>query len=1063
MFRARLFSLTVCLAMLSGSFVSSLVAVPHVSADPDRLLWSTIRTPSDDDFFVWPGEVSNLVFGSDSVVYTSDIPNATFYKSMDGGLRWGDQIQANLEAAEVTPTLPVWDIAVAPDDEDFVAVVTDDRQEVYVSQDGGETWECASGLASWSGDEQIADIDISPEYDGQRDIVVGTRDTDPTEYGDIHIATSAMWTSWLDQGLDWDVSTVRFSPDYVSDETVVAVASNSIATYLCTGYHNTDDNTTNWTNWTDPPDPDFVEIAELDEDAPTEDEIIFSDLEFLPGYNGDEASQRELFVSYTSTSPNETDDIYFIEHTEVTRLRVDRGSDIEIYTIDYSRGTLMAGEVLADGEDGQALLHFCENPTEVYPDWYEPEEKPPSGGYGTDSGNAIVEFNSNGTVAYCGTSTNYVTSEDEWYETTFTGGLDPWDGNDYDESALSRASVGDNFSIWNQISLIDTLMTYLTDYALWIVGDDEDGPPDNIVYLASVDNGGGMDSIWRTRASVLEDIGERWERVYYLETEEDIIMRRTPEDSSEDAVFFAARDTNRAFKTLDEGQTWDLVRECPEEITDFAIVDSERLYFVDDDGELFIAQWTKIRRWYVWDWTREIDTGLDPGDDRYSIAYYGDNYILVGDGDEGKIALSVDGGETWEVLPDLPPAAGEVHIALDEEFSRNKLVYAATEDGTSSIYRWTVGGSADWEALNPPDAGFTALAQTTDVLYGAFGHGVDRTLIPRALNINVADWDWLTVGLPDTLTVEFRRNTLRTITNDEVILWAIDGNNVYDYEAEAGCLWVYSDTFALPTPWPTSPAMGEVLDCDPCACDSCPFCFHWKSLPKACVYELWVAMDEQFKYVLLEIDGIDVENCEPPGACYFEIPFSFDCGQTYYWRVRATGTSEGEEVHTRWSPPMRFVVAAGTTVHEMHVAPLLVEPEHGAQDVSPITGFSWDGFPPTTRYEFLLAEDNGFESLVTREELAESAYVYPGELEWGRTYYWRVRALEPAPSEWSVGSFIVQQEPVEATVFGPPASLDFAAGMPSTGTPQWVWWTIGLLAALVVLVIVLAVLPRSRR
>jgi hypothetical protein len=257
--------------------------------------------------------------------------------------------------------------------------------------------------------------------------------------------------------------------------------------------------------------------------------------------------------------------------------------------------------------------------------------------------------------------------------------------------------------------------------------------------------------------------------------------------------------------------------------------------------------------------------------------------------------------------------------------------------------------------------------------------------------------------------------------------------------------------------------MGEVIDCNPCACDSCPFCFHWKSLPKACVYELWVAMDEQFKYVLLEVDGIGVENCEPPGVCYFEIPFSFDCGQTYYWRVRATGTSEGEEVHTRWSPPMRFIVAAGTTVHEMHVAPLLVEPEHGAQEVARIAGFSWDGFPPTTLYEFLLSEDNGFESLVTREELRESAYVYPGELDWGKTYYWKVRALEPAPSEWSVGSFIVQQQPVEAPVSGPPATLDFAAGMPAMGTPLWVWLTIGLLSALVVLVIVFAVLPRSRR
>ena len=215
---------------------------------------------------------------------------------------------------------------------------------------------------------------------------------------------------------------------------------------------------------------------------------------------------------------------------------------------------------------------------------------------------------------------------------------------------------------------------------------------------------------------------------------------------------------------------------------------------------------------------------------------------------------------------------------------------------------------------------------------------------------------------------------------------------------------------------------------------------------------MWVAMDEKFKFVLLEVDQIDPVCCDAPGVCYFEIPFVFGCGETYYWRVRATGTTEEEEVHTRWSPSMRFTIAAGTTVEEMHVAPLPDAPEPGAQGVSRTPGFSWNGFPPTTEYEFLLAEDEEFTLLVDRQELERTAYVYPGELDWGKTYFWSVRALKPAPSEWTVASFTVVGEP-QIPPPGPSPVLDLASGVPPPTTPQWIWLVIGLLAMLNVLII----------
>lgn len=1055
-----------CVIAVSASLATMLPFALPVLAQPETLLWSTIPTPSDEDFVVvTPSEVSVLAIGSETTWYASDISNLALYKTGDGGLTWDDAIQTSLLDAVPAPLLPVWDIAVAPDDEDFIVVVTDLRQEVYLSEDGGETWDFTglSSASGWDAALLVADIAVSPEYgDGQRDIAVGTRNpTDAAVAGDVWVAQLETLSTWSAQEVydlfpvaltGMDVSAVAFSPDYAADDTILAVASDSNDTFLCTGYRDTDTNATNW----DVTEPDnYVELCELDEDSPSDDQVVYVSLALPSDYSGDGASNRQVFVSYFANT--DEDDVYWVDDVEVDRRNLDGGSPVALYSLGWLGGILCAGEVAADADTGRALIHFCDEPTDNYPEWYEPEKRP-SGGFVSGVGNAIVTSTPDGTWAVCGTSTNQVVDAAGWADTTLPGA---WSGNGVgdtpDESAISRATVDDDYLYWNQLSLIDTDMRELCDYSLWVVGDPdededvEDLEPDNVVYLASA--GDGIDSIWKTAAIWQEDLGEHWERVDFLDSDtDDIIMRRTPEDSPDDAVFYAVRGSDVAYKSLDEGQSWERVRDCPN-ITDFAVVDSERLYVLDD-YYLNIAQWTQVRRWYVWDWTRDIDTGLTSG---YSLAFYNRSRIFVSDnGDEGEVAVSTDGGATFKVLPALP-APARVHLAVDEDFARNRMLYAATEDTTSPVYRWTIDGSTDWMSLSPPDNGFDGLAQLSDVLYAAFDSGVDRTLIPREDTITATDWDTLTVGL--TPGTDFRADTLRAILTDSVLLWAIDDRE-YDFAAGEGCLWVYSDTFVLPTPWPTSPALGEVVPCDICNCDACPFCFEWKGLPKAELYELWAALDEEFKYVLLRVEDIDPVCCDAPGICYFEIPFSFDCGGTYYWRVRATGTEENERVHSRWSPPMRFTVAAGSTIESMHVAPLIVTPEPGAYGIGRTPGFSWTGFPPTTKYELELATDEVFVSPVGRAEVDGSAWVYPGLLEWGRTYAWRVRALTPAPSEWATASFIVmpQPQPAPAPEVSPLSMLP--SGVPSGATPPWVWLVIGSLVLMIVLIIFAATFRR---
>ena len=1050
----RLVSCVVVLALfVSSSVAAILLPAGQVLAQFEALRWSPVRTPSDDGFMVVnPSELSAVVFGSPTVWYAADIPNSKLYRTMDGGLTWQDDILDNLLDATPAPVLPVWDLAVAPDDPSFVVAVTDGRQEVYLSEDGGETWTALNIAATsgWNPLIQIADVAVSPAYNGGdvRDIAVATRMPDGVSDGDVWvIRVDSLMSSWKGQALGMDVSSVAFSPNYDDDETIIAIVSDVAGTYLVTGYRVLASNDTLWQVTT----PFFIEVCRTDQDSPTESELIYSDLAVPSTYDGDAASLRVVYVSYASTV--DTDDVYRIDDWRVQRMNLKRGEKIPVFSIAHHNGTLVAGEVAADTATGRARIHFCDDPTALNPEWEEPEKRP-SGGFGSGVGNAIVAFIPGDSWAVCATSTNYVTTPGEWADLTLPIG--PWSGNPAgspDESALSRAAAADEYQVWNQISLIDTDIEELCDYSLWLVGT-VTVQPGNIMYLASA--GAGAASIWKTTALTEEGLGLRWERVDFLDSPtDDIIMRRTPESGSGSAVFYAVRGSNLLYRSLDRGQTWVRIHECPEDLTDVAIVSSERIYVLYDNL-LAIGQWTKVRQWYVWRWTYDIDTGLKSGN---TLLFHDNNFIFAGDnGDEGEVAVSTDGGATFTVLPPLP-AAGPVHMALDDEFARNKLLYAATENGASGIYRWTLGGATNWTPLSPPDAGFTGLGAIKGVLYGAFGQGVDRTLIPRAPNVTVMDWDWLTVGL--TPGTDFRSATLRVTVNEMVNLWAID-DRAYDSEAKQGRLWVYADTFVLPTPWPLSPALGEVLSCDTCGCVASLFCFEWRPLPKALVWDLWVALDEEFKYVVLKMEDIEPECCDAPGICQFEIPFDFDCNATYYWRVRTTGTTEGEKIHSRWSPPMHFLVAAGSTIQSMHVAPLIVAPESGAAGVPRTPGFSWIGFTSTTRYEFQLAADNQFKTVLGRADLEGTAYVYPGELEWGGTYFWRVRALNPYPSEWSVASFTVLPRPVPQMVPQAGGLGGIGSAVPVAATPLWVWLAIAVLLLLIVCVIVYVVVSGRR-
>ncbi|MCK4723775.1 MAG: exo-alpha-sialidase, partial [Dehalococcoidia bacterium] len=137
-------------AWLVLALLVSLLPTPSIKpalAHPAELRWSIVDTPAPGqatNIIVSPSEINAIAIGWDGTTfYAVDTPNSRVHKSDDGGITWEDELSGSLTADGAN--LPAWNIAVAPDDVNFVVAVTDNGtgapREVFVSRDGGTKWE----------------------------------------------------------------------------------------------------------------------------------------------------------------------------------------------------------------------------------------------------------------------------------------------------------------------------------------------------------------------------------------------------------------------------------------------------------------------------------------------------------------------------------------------------------------------------------------------------------------------------------------------------------------------------------------------------------------------------------------------------------------------------------------------------------------------------------------------------------------------------------------------------------------------------------------------------------
>ena len=166
----------------------------------------------------------------------------------------------------------------------------------------------------------------------------------------------------------------------------------------------------------------------------------------------------------------------------------------------------------------------------------------------------------------------------------------------------------------------------------------------------------------------------------------------------------------------------------------------------------------------------------------------------------------------------------------------------------------------------------------------------------------------------------------------------------------------------------------------------------------------------------------------PPGA----LP---EAGVDYFWRVRVIRSSTGQIAVSPWSAITSFAVKPGFITKTPVQGIALLSPRDGCSGcpVKPAS-LSWTPLKETTRYEVVLAKDAEITQIVKRATTTTTAYEYTDALEYGKSYYWRVRALEIKGQsnigDWSATfSFKAQPAPQPAQ----------APAQRSGTAPLWAW------------------------
>jgi len=1041
---------------------------------------------------------------------------AKVWKSEDGAVTW-DDITGNFpDSFDPTDSdYEPWYVAIAPDNPDMVFVAT--AWEVYGSDDGGD--EFGDSEFNDACGSMISSLAVSCESDDDYTIAVGTFDGEVWRlvtggflsgawemiggYG-----SPAYFPGWDDTDENGNggsmttsaVLSVAFSPNFDADDTILAITTNGSETFLQTGRLG---NVEQWNYIAGSAFPNAVEIVDA---SPFIVSGQSTGIALPADYDGRKDDLRYAWV-YVNHYDDNVEVLEFVgrifqinnDVVEYAGIPCDPEKFTPLLSSISAYGTADEGKLMVgaawgwDYEDeeepsccGGVDVYYTTLPIDTCcPDW-EKTKKAPTGQW-----EANVQ---------------YVADGDKAYATTWGGGV-------CDEGAFSVSDIDEPGKYWNQYSLIDTDIDYLSDYASimdnWNYGQ---------CFIASVNlwNEGcwyqecECDSLWYS-----EDWGEHYIRVWSGEfTANDLnpcvgnqtgFIRLAPDETDwVDTVYLVDRGTETVWWNDNSGLTdWAEQSTCTLDcISDLAVADSSTIYAASGtSGE--VAKSTDNGE----SWDDPVDADMVSDEPGHTIVALGDN-VLFG-GTWGSASYSDDGGESFEMLAyEGSFGSGDIHVAFDAYFNLNSTIYTA-DSGGGGVRRYVIGGSKTNLNATPTltemggdgddelDVSYYGIvskasgmcdAEDGGVLYAAYAYndsgdyytGAARCLTPAAnLCCDEADWDYLhaelTTGEPefcDTYPQQFSNepSSMKVYgTPGYIYLNAIDNlaiyaNDImdgdcygcyygYDYWWPLGALWGYEDCFAESSLSLVAPMSGSLIASDPCECWNEAFSLKWDQQCDSCLYDVQVALDEDFTETVINVSDYDPPSASNP-SMLIEAG-DLECSTTYYWRVRNSVADSGEVVKGFWSTPWDFAVEAGPLG-----AIQLMSPDNGVSNV-PIDGlvFTWTSVATAEGYDFELMDSSGA-AVDSQSGLSATSYAYAGSLAYDSAYTWQVTAVK---GNGLSASDVVSTSQVFTfrTASEPPAPVEPPAPPEPAGTPAWVWVVIGIGAVLVITVIVL--IFRTRR
>jgi hypothetical protein len=613
---------------------------------------------------------------------------------------------------------------------------------------------------------------------------------------------------------------------------------------------------------------------------------------------------------------------------------------------------------------------------------------------------------------------------------------------------------------WHGKSLLDTDLADMTDIAI-----SQDG---TVIYIAAPD--GNYCNVYRKSDGA-------WARVFSedMGAANDVLVRTAP--GKPESVFIGWVGQKEVRYSHDSGVTWKRTE------SDVALKDlvakSDKIVFhmasngyvsTSKDGGATFGDWVKSNV---------------SGDQLIVEPTTGDVIVIGASSGYGRASISSDDGNSFSRTPEalgIADSGSPFFVGAATDYSDSKLIFCAQDQ---MVQRWEVGGDMeDWKDVTTSG---TYPIGGTDEITGIGFHGGSLYVMYNDPGVGSgfarsADWSGRTPTWADQYQagVDFDRlPTALKFSAGSTKISALD-----TMPADADELWSFTDVVeAVVAPTPTAPAEGYVGSVDVQLDKIDPIRFAWDEVHEYAKYDLRLGTNAKVSANYYTYDAGNKEWItigDGPSSAANKL-YAFVTGETYYWKVRVR-----EPVTGPWSAISSFTIE----VPERSTPLTLLTPVNGASGISMNPAFSWQPIPGVETYTFIIAGNSLLANPIAEATgLKVPAYRVVTNLEYGKTYFWRVTPTKPAGESSPVFTFTVMDAPVvpppvveepEAfvcpqcgLVFYSQSDLakhwaEFHAPIPEAPppppappvTPSWVWIVVGIGAALVIATLVLIVTTR---